>query len=146
MGQKRHKWGWGIAFGMNVLLALNGVLMFFVFADPNTFEQDTGENRDEVAAAYPGVVDHVMSEGRLISTMLLTLGVFAAVVSWAGWRGEGRWPWDSLWVIVALHLYVGVEKALAAGRVDIGSVYLTFGVLLAAGLLITGRPERKPTA
>lgn len=132
------KRGWGILVVVSVLLALNGVALFFMSADPTIFEQDTGVPMAEVAQTYPSVAEHVVREGQLTSIMLAGLGLLALVVALEGYRHGSQWAWNAIWVVVGILgvvvVFIGIQ-----GRFDIAAFYLIFAALAVVGQWLARR-------
>lgn len=131
---RASKWGWGILLAISALLALNGVMLYFFSASPDVFEQDTGVPMSEVRQSFPTVVDQVVREGQTISILLTAIGVATLMVAWEGFRRRTRWAWNTLWVLFAMVLVVGV-RALLNGQ-GFGYWYLFMAAALLVGQLL----------
>ncbi len=116
-GQSRtSKWGWGILLVVSALLALNGVIWFFMGGSLSTFEQDTGIPLSEFRQAYPTVADGIAQQARQIAIWFVAFGLLALGVALEGFRHRSRWAWNLTWILVAAPAAVGVN-ALAGGDV-----------------------------
>lgn len=133
------RWGWGILLVLSLLLALNGIALYFISASPSTFEQDTGVTYEEVQAAFPSVAEQVIREGQLLSVLLAVIGLMAAVASWAGFRRGSRWAWTITGILLAMLAFFAVRFFLIDARADIGGFYLALALIALVGQVLSGR-------
>lgn len=121
--RKSTRVGWWIWLVLSAFLALNGVALYFISANPTTFEQDTGVPYAEVEQAYPSVAEQIVREGQTISAMLVVVGLMAGIAAFAGLRHGSSWAWWSVAVVLAMLAYFSVRFLAVEGRPDIGGFY-----------------------
>lgn len=136
---KGAKWGWRILLILSLLLAANGVGLYFISASPATFEQDTGFSYAEVHQTYPSVAEQIVREGQTLGTMLVVVGLMAAIASYAGLRQGSLWAWWVTGVLLVMLAYFGVRFLIMEDRADIGGFYLGLTVWALAGQLLARR-------
>lgn len=139
---KGAKWGWGILIGVGILLALNGVALYFISASPMTFEQDTGVSLAEVQAQYPTVAQQVVREGQIVATLLTVIGLMTGVAAFAGLREGSRWARLTVWVLLAMLVLFVIQFLIVGNRADIGGTYLVLAVIVLVGQLLARRGRR----
>lgn len=106
------KWGWSILLALSVILALNGITLYFFIAD-----------------------SHLM---QTVSVMEIGLGLLALVVALEGFRHGSRWAWNATWVLVALLATVGFH-ILIGGQSGVSLWYLSLAAGALVGQLLAGR-------
>lgn len=129
------RWGWGILIGVSALLALNGVALYFISSQAETFEQDTGVPVEEVEATFPTVVDQVVHQGELLALLLGGMGLIALVLSVGGYGDNARLARNAMWVL-ALTLAGAGAIVISGDSVGLGVAYLVVAVLVVVGLVL----------
>lgn len=136
---KSTRVGWWIWIVLSAFLALNGVALYFISADPSTFEQDTGEAYAEVEQVYPSVAEQIVREGQTISAMLVVVGLMSGIASFAGLRSSSSWAWWSTGVVLLMLVYYSARFLLVEGRSDIGGFYGAATVIAVIGQALARR-------
>ena len=136
---RTQKWGWGILIALSALLALSGVVLYFMSASPTISEQDTGVPMAEVRQAYPTVADQVVREGQSISILSAAFGVLTLTVALEGFRHGSRWAWNATWVLVAVLVALSVQVLVVSGRLGIGGWSLSLAAVALLGQLLARR-------
>ncbi len=141
-GQNRQsrtsKWGWGILIALSALLALNGVIWFFMGGSLSTFEQDTGIPLSEFRQAYPTVADGIARQARQVAIWYGAFGLLALGVAREGFRHSSRWAWNATWVLVGAPAAAGVN-VLAGGELGLGLGMLGVAAVALVGQLLARR-------
>jgi hypothetical protein len=135
---RTQKWGWGILFVVSALLALNGVVWFFMGGSLSTFEQDTGVPLSEFRQAYPTVADGIARQARQVAIWYGAFGLLALAVALEGFRHSSRWAWNATWVLVGAPAAAGVN-VLAGGELGLGLGMLGVAAVALVGQLLAGR-------
>lgn len=136
---KGQRMGWWILIGISLLLALNGVALYFISASPVTFEQDTGVAYQEVQAVFPSVAEQLVREGQISSLELAAVGLMAAVAAWTGLQKASRWAWVITGLLLAMLLMIGIRLMVFDIRVGIGVFYIVLASIALAGQILSGR-------
>ncbi len=135
--RRTQKWGWGILLVVSTLVALNGVIWYFMGGSLSTFEQDTGVPLNEFRQAYPTVADQMAQQARQVAIWFGAFGLLALAVALEGFRHRSRWAWKATWVLVATPAASGVLMLVKGD--PIGLFYLVFAAVALVGQLLAGR-------
>jgi hypothetical protein len=103
------KWGWGILLVISALLALDGLIWYFV---------------------GPSII-----HARLVAVLLIGFGVLALLVALEGYRNGSPWAWYSSWILVMALLAVGGIE-VGENEYLFGFLMLGFAVLAFIGQLL----------
>lgn len=137
-------WGWRILVVLYLLLAVNGVYLFFFQLAPATFERDTGLSLAEVEGAYGLVIDYLAYEVRLAALLLTGVALMGFVAALSGLRGGGRSLWRTLWVPPLLLAAVAV-LILSIGQSGVALYYLFMTAVALVSQLLAGQRPAAPT-
>lgn len=122
------KLGWGILLGISTLLALNGVLWFFIGP------QRVGVSLEEFGQVNPIIARQMATNARQVAIWFLAFGLLALLVTLEGWRHLSRWAWYATWILVALLGAIGVLY-----RDGYGGVVLVLAAIALVGQLLAGK-------
>jgi hypothetical protein len=115
--QKRNRprvarWGWGILVALGAMLALNGVMLYFVIAET--------------------------AQVQTASVLETGLGFLVLLVAWEGFRHGSHWAWRTTWVLVAVLAAVGLHIVIN-GETGVGFYYLGLAAIALLGQVLAGR-------
>jgi hypothetical protein len=121
------KWGWVILLVISALLALNGVLWFFLGP------QQVVASLEEFPQAYPSIAPQMATNARQVAIWFMSFGLLALLVALEGYRNGSRWAWYATWILVALLAAIGVLYRDGYGVILLGLVPLALVGQLLAG-------------
>jgi hypothetical protein len=121
------KWGWVILLVISALLALNGVLWFFLGP------QQVVASLEEFPQAYPSIAPQMATNARQVAIWFMSFGLLALLVALKGYRHGSRWAWYATWNLVALLTAIGVLYRDGYGVILLGLVPLALVGQLLAG-------------
>lgn len=130
-----QRYAWILLFVLEILLALNILIVIALAADPATFEMDTGVAWAEFSAAYPTVATAYRLEQTLAYVGYLSLALLALFVTYFAFRQGRRWAWVALWVLPGALALTAVLLALS-DQPGLGAYYGGFAIVVAIGLLL----------
>jgi hypothetical protein len=134
--EKAHqRYAWIFLFVLEILLALNILIVIVESEGPAIFEADTGVAWAEFAAAYPTVATAYRLEQRLAYMGYLSLALFALFVTYFAFRQGRRWAWYALWVLPGTLALTAVLLALS-DQPGLGAYYGGFAIVVLIGLLL----------
>jgi hypothetical protein len=127
---KTARWGWVILLVVSALLALNGLLFFFL--GPQAVE-----NTIEGLGQVPAEVVRLMAMNRQqVAIWYMAFGLLALLVAFEGFRHASRWAWNALWIMVAAMAAVGVlyVRGFGAYLLGLSAIALLALILARRGL------------
>ena len=134
---QRH--GWIFLFVLEILLALNILLVIAIAEGPEDFEADTGVAWAEFSEAYPTVATAFKLEQRVAFTGYLGLTLFALGITFFAFRNGLRWAWYTMWILPGV-LAVTAALFVPSDQPNLATYYGGFAGVAVIGLLL---PIRK---
>ncbi len=131
--------GWIFLFVLEILLALNILLVIAIYEGPDDFEAETGVAWAEFSEAYPTVATAYRLEQRVALASYLSLTLFALSITFFAFRKGRRWAWFTMWVLPGT-LAVTAALFVPGGLPDLTTYYGGFAIVAIVGLLL---PIRK---
>jgi hypothetical protein len=128
-----RRWAWVLVVVLAGLLALFGVFVLFSPVDANDFETETGVAWSAFSVAEPEVASYLEREARLLGSITLGFGLFAAGLAGTLLRSGNKTAWALEWILPATF---GLAAAVffASGAAALGSSYVVVAVLAAIGV------------
>lgn len=128
-----RRWAWALVAGLAALLVLFGLFVLFSPVDPNDFENETGVAWSDFSAAEPEVAGYLEREARLLASVTLGFGLFAAGLGSTLVRRGNRTALALEWIFPAV-LALTAIVFLASDAAALGTVYLAVAAIAAAAV------------
>ncbi|HZD58098.1 MAG TPA: hypothetical protein VE136_15315 [Anaerolineales bacterium] len=127
------KWGWGILLAISILLALNGVLWFFVGP------QQVVTSLQKFGQVNPAIARQMATNARQVAIWYLSFGLLALLVTLEGFLRSSRWAWYAAWILVPLLAGIGVLYMDGFGVILLG-----LAAIALVGQLLAGKGLSSP--
>lgn len=137
-GSRSAKWGWGILFGMSVLLTLAGIswLLGLPQMALENIAAYAGLETGIFMLGKPSAFDVIAVIARGYGAGYTALGLMALLVAVEGLRNGTRWAWRVMWVLAAAFAALAGIFLLAGESYALSFGVLSFAVITLVGLLL----------
>ena len=133
--------GWMLVLAVGALLAVYGVIWFFVGPDMalTYIAERTTLGPDAFRQGSPSAFDVITIVTRQGAAFGAAMGVLALIVGWQGYRGGAPWAWWASWATVLAIAASGLGFLTASGAAAQAIVYLGLAAVIAVALLAARR-------